>query len=275
MNIFSPKYIVSLSCLHLLFLSPPAEAARKGYVRAPSSFVLEVNGRVFEEKNADTRRAPASLTKIMTALVVLEKCRLDEVATVSRAAARETGSRIGLRRGDRLTIHDLLAAMLIASANDAARAVAEHVAGNQKAFVMLMNRRAQSLNLHNTRFSNASGHDDGGLYSSAHDLAVLTEAALRNATFAELVALRSMHITTVRGNHSYSFRNKNRLIGRYSGARGVKTGTTPKAGQCLVALAQRDDRRVLLVMMNSRSRWRIAPALLDAAFAADLTEPDE
>jgi D-alanyl-D-alanine carboxypeptidase (penicillin-binding protein 5/6) len=273
MKFFSPKTAYFLVCLHLLASAPPAEAARSSKLRAPASYVLKINGTVYEEKNPDTRRAPASLTKIMTALVVLEHCRLDEVATVSRAAARETGSRIGLRRGDRLRVRDLLAAMLIASANDAARALAEHAAGSQANFVKLMNRRAQGLKLRNTRFSNASGHDDGGLYSSAHDLAVLTEVALRHATFAQLVNLRSMRVTTVRGNRSYFFKNKNRLIGRYAGARGVKTGTTPKAGKCLVALAQRDDRRVLLVMMNSPSRWRTAPALLDAAFAADLAHP--
>jgi len=275
MNFFSLKYVWLPVIVHLLTVALPANAARSGHLRAPASFVLEINGTVFEERYPDARRAPASLTKIMTALVVLEKCRLDEVVTVSRAAARESGSRIGLRRGDRLTVRDLLAAMLIASANDAARALAEHAAGTQTGFVQLMNRRARDLNLHNTRFSNASGHDDRRLYSSAHDLALLTEAALHNATFAELVALRSMHITTVRGNRTYSFRNKNRLIGRYPGAQGVKTGTTPKAGKCLVALAQRADRRVLLVMMNAPSRWRTAPALLDAAFAADLAQPHE
>jgi serine-type D-Ala-D-Ala carboxypeptidase (penicillin-binding protein 5/6) len=243
-------------------------AVHRTVAQSPSSYLLQVNGETYQEKNPDLRRAPASLTKIMTALVVLEKGTLDDVVTVSAAASRETGSRIGLRRGDRLKVRDLLAATLIASANDAARALADHEAGNQEAFVTLMNDRARSLKLHNTQFTNASGHDQKGLYTSAHDLAIMTEQALRIPIFAELVSERSMRITTVSGNHSYSFKNVNRLIGHYPGARGVKTGTTSKAGKCLVALAERGDTRVFLVLMNARDRWRTAPAMLDAAFAA-------
>ena len=233
----------------------------------PSSYLLQVNGQTYQEKSPDLRQAPASLTKIMTALIILEKDPLDQVVTVSAAASRETGSRIGLRRGDQLRVRDLLAATLMASANDAARALADHHAGNQYAFVNLMNQRARSLNLQNTMFSNACGHDQRGLYTTANDLAVLTERALRIPLFADLVARRSMSITTLKGR-SYSFHNVNRLIGRYPGARGVKTGTTYKAGKCLIALAERGDTRVLLVLMNSRDRWHTAPAMLDAAFAA-------
>jgi len=275
----------SFCCIALLIpaiLAGPATAAHRkphrahkaGHVtlqssgHAPSSYLLQVNGKTFQEKNPDLRRPPASLTKIMTALVVLEKGRLDDVVTVSAAAARETGSRIRLRRGERFKVRDLLAATLMASANDAARALADYQAGNQQAFVARMNERARSLNLHNTRFTNPCGHDHEGLYTSANDLAILTERALRIPVFAELVAQRSMRITTVDGKRSFSFKNVNRLIGRYPGARGVKTGTTPKAGQCLVALAERGDTRVFLVLMNARNRWRSAPAMLDAAFAA-------
>lgn len=245
-----------------------ADAASSPFADPPASYLLQINGRTFRERRPDLRRPPASLTKIMTALVVLERCDLDEVVTVSSGAARETGSRIGLRRGERLKVRDLLAATLMASANDAARALADHVGGNQKAFVKQMNERARSLKLRNTRFTNAAGHDHSGLYSTASDLAVLAEKALGIPLFCELVARRSMRITTVRGNRSYWLKNKNRLIGRYPGARGVKTGTTPNAGQCLVALAVRDNTRVLLVIMQSKNRWRAAPAMLDAAFAA-------
>lgn len=234
----------------------------------PPSYLLQVNGQTFRERNPNARHAPASLTKIMTALVVMEKCRPDEVVRVSASAARETGSRIGLRRGDRLTVRDLLAATLIASANDAARALADHASGSQKAFVAQMNARARSLQLQNTQFTNACGHDHAKLYSSAHDLAILAERALRIPLIADLVERRVMLIRTVNGGKSFKLKNKNRLIGRYPGASGVKTGTTPKAGQCLVALVNRDDKKVLLVIMHSRHRWQTAPAMLDAAFAA-------
>ena len=250
-------------------ITDETSAATSPFANPPSSYLLQVNGRTILEKNPNFRRAPASLTKIMTALIVLEKCRPDEVVTVSRGASRETGSRIGLRRGERLTVRDLLAAALIASANDAARALADHVAGSQKAFVAQMNARARALELRNTRYTNACGHDNPGLYSSAYDLSIIADRALRFPLFADLVSTRDTRIVTVKGNRSFHLKNVNRLIGRYPEALGVKTGTTPKAGQCLVALAKRNDKKVLLVFMNSRHRWQIAPTMLDAAFRAD------
>lgn len=261
-------------CTALLFFGSAGyagDAAASPFTNPPPTYLLQINGQVYRERNAYIRRSPASLTKIMTALVVMEKCDLDEVVVVSRGAARETGSRIGLRRGQKFTVRDLLAATLMASANDACRALADHACGNQKNFVVQMNARARALELYNTRFSNACGHDNPGLYSTAHDLATLTGKALQNPLFAKLVARSGMRITTVDGKRSFYLRNKNRLIGRYRGAVGVKTGTTPNAGQCLVALAEREDRKVLLVIMRSRHRWRIAPPMLDAAFAARST----
>jgi serine-type D-Ala-D-Ala carboxypeptidase (penicillin-binding protein 5/6) len=258
-------------CIALIvsgFLASGAAAANSPFAHPPTSYLLQVNGQTYREKSPNLRRPPASLTKIMTALIVLENSRMDEVVTVSAGASRETGSRIGLKRGDRLKVRDLLAATLIASANDAARALADHLGGNQKAFVKLMNDRARSLKLQNTHFTNACGHDQKGLYTTANDLAILTQRALRNPLFAELVARRTMRITTMKGNRSYSLKNKNRLIGRYPGAKGVKTGTTPRAGKCLVALAERGDTRVFLILMNARHRWQTAPAMLDAGFAA-------
>ncbi|WP_246044889.1 D-alanyl-D-alanine carboxypeptidase family protein [Geomonas ferrireducens] len=253
--------------LLLLVCVPFPHAAAASSYPAPT-YLLKIDGHVYRQRNASLRRAPASLTKMMTALVVMERCDLDEVVTVSRAASRETGSRIGLRSGQKFRVRDLLAATLIASANDACRALADHACGNQKIFVLQMNARARALGLENTHFSNACGHDNAGLYSSAHDLARLAEAGMRIPYFASLVAKRSMHISTIDGRRSFYLRNKNRLIGRYPGAVGVKTGTTPNAGQCLVAIAEREDRKVLLVIMHSPNRWKAAPALLDAAFAA-------
>ncbi|WP_136516410.1 D-alanyl-D-alanine carboxypeptidase family protein [Geomonas edaphica] len=253
--------------LFLLVCAPfPPAAAASSYPAL--TYLLKIDGHIYRQRNASLRRAPASLTKMMTALVVMERCDLDDVVTVSRAASRETGSRIGLRSGQKFRVRDLLAATLIASANDACRALADHACGNQKTFVLQMNARARALGLENTRFSNACGHDSAGLYSSAHDLASLAEAGMRLPYFARLVARQSMRISTVDGRRSFYFRNKNRLIGRYPGTVGVKTGTTPNAGQCLVAIAEREDRKVLLVIMHSPNRWKAAPALLDAAFAA-------
>lgn len=265
MKIFSSKKLGLI--LILLICAPLPQPAVASNYPAPT-YLLKIDGQVYRQRNAYLRRAPASLTKMMTALVVMDRCDLDDVVTVSRAASRETGSRIGLRSGQKFRVRDLLAATLIASANDACRALADHTCGNQKKFVLQMNARARALGLENTRFSNACGHDSAGLYSSAHDLARLAEAGMRVPYFAGLVARRGMHISTIDGRRSFYFRNKNRLIGRYPGAVGVKTGTTPNAGQCLVAVAKRQDRKVLLVIMHSPNRWKAAPALLDAAFAA-------
>lgn len=269
MKIFSPSILLLVVTLCLSHPGPALAKRHRGDPRggSGSSYLVLVNGKTFREQNADKRRPPASLTKIMTALIVLERARLDDLVTVSRAAAGETGSRVGVRRGERFRVRDLLAASLIASANDATRALADHVAGSQPAFVQLMNERAESLGLGDTRFSNVCGHDQKGLYTTARDLVILTERALRIPAFADLVAQRSLRIQTATGRRTIAFHNVNRLIGRYAGARGVKTGTTPNAGQCLVAVAERDNIRVFLVLMHSRKRWQQAPALLDAGFA--------
>ena len=266
------KILLMTRCIvAMLLLSgiPPyrAEAAGSPFANPPAAYLLQVNGETFQERNSNTRRPPASLTKIMTALIIMERCDLDEVVVVSRGAARETGSRIGLRQGERLTVRNLLAATLMASANDACRALADHEAGNQKNFVAKMNARARKLKMKNTRFSNACGHDSANLYSTAHDLAILTNDAMQIPLFTKLVAKRSMRITTKDGR-SYYLKNLNRLIGNYPGAQGVKTGTTPNAGQCLVAIAERKDKKVLLVIMHAKNRWRTARGMLDAAFAA-------
>lgn len=231
-----------------------------------SSYILRINGETVWVHRPERRLAPASLTKIMTALLVLEREPLDRVVTVSRAAAAESGARIGLRRGDRMTVGNLLAATLIFSANDACRALADHVGGDGGRFITLMNARAEKLGLEGTHFSNPCGHDQPRHYSTAHDLAILAETALGNETFRKLVSLQQQQIRTVDGKRRFDLRNRNHLLGRYPGAAGVKTGLTPDAGGCLIALAERKGTRVLLVMLHARNRWRDAAAMLDRAF---------
>jgi len=230
------------------------------------SYLLTIDGETVWAHRPERRLAPASLTKIMTALLVLEREPLDRVVTVSRGAAAESGARIGLRRGDRMTVGDLLAATLIFSANDACRALADHVGGDRERFVTLMNARAGKLGLKATRFSNPCGHDHPRHYSSAQDLAVLAETALENETFRDLVSRRQQQIRTVDGKRRFDLRTSNHLLGRYPGTAGVKTGRTPDAGACLIALAQREGTRVLLVMLHARNRWHDAAAMLDRAF---------
>jgi D-alanyl-D-alanine carboxypeptidase (penicillin-binding protein 5/6) len=223
------------------------------------------DGRTLWAGHAEARLASASLTKMMTALLVLEDGRLDEPVTVSRAAARETGTRIGLRAGERFRAGDLLAATVVRSANDACRALADHAS---PAFVERMNARAAALGLADTHFVEPCGHDRPGQYSSAADLARLAEEVMRHGEYARLARLPRAAIATLDGRRRFRFGNTNALIGRYEGALGVKTGTTEGAGRCMVALAERNGVRVLVVLLKARDRWWNAAGLLDRAFEA-------
>jgi D-alanyl-D-alanine carboxypeptidase (penicillin-binding protein 5/6) len=255
-------------CCVLFGLTGAAGAAQDAdpFPGVASSYLVQVNGKTLWEHHSGRALPPASLTKMMTALLVLERGRLDEVVIVTAAATREAGARLGLAPGDRMRAGDLLAAALLGSANDAAHALAERVGGDERRFVRQMNRRAQGLGMRDTRFANATGHDHPGHYSTGRDLAILAEAALRNETFARLVATPRMTIRTSDGGRTFSLENRNEMMGRYPGAIGVKSGQTRRAGPCLVALAERHQTRILLVLLNAPNRWRDAATILDAAF---------
>ncbi|MBP2677497.1 MAG: Serine-type D-Ala-D-Ala carboxypeptidase [Deltaproteobacteria bacterium] len=231
-----------------------------------AAYLVKVDGREVWARNPDRPLPPGSLTKMMTALLVLERADLGQVATVSREASRETGTRLGLAPGDRMSVIELLGATLLDSANDACHALADHVAGSEKRFVSLMNARAREMGLSNTRFANACGHDDPGLYSTARDLARLAETAMGNPVFAKMSGLVEGEISTADGGKTFLLENRNLLIGSYPGAKGVKTGFTGRAGKCLAAFAERDGKRVLLVLLNAPDRWWKAGPILDAAF---------
>jgi D-alanyl-D-alanine carboxypeptidase (penicillin-binding protein 5/6) len=252
-----------------IVLAGMAEAAgppdRFGNVAA--AYLVKVDGREAWVRNPSTPLPPGSLAKMMTALLVLERADLRSVATVSPEASRETGTRLGLARGDRMIVLELLAATVIASANDACHVLADHVAGSETKFVALMNARAREMGLSGTRFTNACGHDAPGMRSTARDLARLAEAAMGNPVFAKMAGLEESWISTADGGKKFPLRNSNRLIGRYRGAIGVKTGFTGSAGKCLVALSERGGSRVLLVLLNAPDRWWKAEEILDAAFA--------
>jgi len=232
-----------------------------------AAYVVEVDGRALWSRDAERALPPASLTKIMTALVFLESGKpLDGVVTVSARAQRATGSRLGLKAGERLRAAEALAATLLRSANDACLALAEHVAGDKARFAALMNARARELGLTRTHFTNPCGHDEPGHVSTARDLAVLARAAMAKPVFARIVETVDLSIATLDGRR-FALVNGNELVGRYAGAVGVKTGFTPGAGKCLVAIARRDGVEVLLVLLNGRNRWWESVAVLDRAFA--------
>lgn len=262
-------------CLAFLASAARAEAAGPGdpFGSVAAAYLVKVDGRELWARNPDRRLAPGSLTKMMTGLLVLERADPGQVATVSLEASRETGTRLGLEAGDRMLVIDLLVAALLGSANDACHALADHVAGSEKEFVLLMNARAREMGLSHTRFANACGHDASGLYSTARDLASLAETAMGNPVFAKIAGVVGGGISTADGGKNFSVENKNELIGRYRGAKGVKTGFTGSAGKCLVALAERGRKRVLLVLLNAPDRWWKAEEILDAAFARGSAAP--
>ena len=256
-------------CLGIVASAVWAEAEEPGdpFGNVAAAYLVKVDGREVWARNPDASLPPASLTKMMTALLVLERADLRSVVTVSGEASRETGARLGLAPGDRMPVIDLLAATLLGSANDACHALAEHVAGTETKFVTLMNARAREMGLSNTRFANACGHDAPGMRSTARDLARMAEAAMGTPVFAKMAGLEDGWISTADAGKKFSLENKNLLIGRYRGAIGVKTGFTGSAGKCLVALAERGGKRVLLVLLNAPDRWWKAEEILDAAFA--------
>jgi D-alanyl-D-alanine carboxypeptidase (penicillin-binding protein 5/6) len=204
----------------------------------------------------------------MTAVIAIDEGDPNANVTVSRHAARATGHRLRLRTGQTFRLGDLIQAMLVTSANDACRAVAEAIGGTETEFVNKMNRYAEALALTETHFVNACGFDAPGHYSTAQDLARLATAAQERPAFAEAVKVRSGRLVTVDGRRGYPLRTTNRLIGTFDGMVGVKTGFTRDAGRCLIARVVREEGDVLLVMLNAPRRWGDASVLLTRAFDA-------
>jgi D-alanyl-D-alanine carboxypeptidase (penicillin-binding protein 5/6) len=241
--------LVALAALTLALVVvgvAPARAAddRPPQLSAPSAILMEAStGEVLYERAADKRRAIASTTKLMTALLTMEHARLSDNATASSYIASPIESKLSLRPGERMSVADLLRGLMLESANDAAVTLAEHISGSRSAFVRLMNRRARELKLENTHFENPIGLDAPGNYSSAHDLARLA-VALREHSFVRKIANRTS-ATLSTGYRPRTIRNRNTLLGRDRRINGLKTGHTAAAGYVLVGT--RSQRGVTLV----------------------------
>ena len=252
-------------------LRTPAPTTSAPEVGAGSAVLVDLDsGQVLFELDRHERRPIASLTKIMTALLVVERAGLTDVVTVSEGAASGQVSGIsglGLEPGERIRVNELLYALLLQSANDAALALAEHVSGSVDAFVEAMNARAEQLGMTRTMFASPNGLDDSG-YSSAGDLVRLTRAALRSRGFASVVATR-FHTVESLDAEPRIVQNRNVLLWLYPGAIGVKTGFTSPAGFCVVAGAQRGDERLLAVVLGEPGEpFSDAASLLNYGFEA-------
>lgn len=251
---------------------------------AAAVLIDEDSGTVLYEKNADERRPVASITKVMTLLLTFEalqagKISLTDIVPVSEHAYHMGGSQIWLEPGEQLTLQEMLKAVCISSANDAAVAVAEFVAGSEPAFVDAMNARAAALGMTATHFANACGLDEEGHLSSARDVAVMSREMLLH--HPEVREYCTVWMDTLRGGKTQLV-NTNKLLKSYPGITGLKTGTTGKAGVCITASAERDGLRLIAVVLGAASgkeRFEAAKTLLDYGFAhydsAEVALPDD
>ena len=246
-------------------------------LNAKSVILMEAStGRVLYESNADERLRPASVTKIMTILLVMEAIKAgtisyDDIVSVSENAASMGGSQVYLEPGEQMSVEELLKCVIISSANDASVALAEHVAGSEEAFIQRMNERAEQLGMKNTHFVNTSGLDDAPEsdkhLTSARDVAIMSRELINN--HPDVFKYSTIWMDTIR-NGAFGLTNTNRLIRFYRGATGLKTGSTSKAGFCISATAERDGMSLIAVVMASPTRDirnEAAKTLLDYGFA--------
>ena len=258
-----------------LLLALPAAAAGPD-IPAPSAILIDAaTGTILYEKNANERLRPASVTKVMTLLLVMEaldsgKIGWDDMVVTSDTAAAKGGSQVYLEPGEQMSMDEMLKSVVVSSANDCATALAEHVSGSETAFVELMNRRAQELGLTDTHFVNCTGLDDAEEaqehLTTAHDIAVISRELLKHEAIKKYTTI---WMDTVRGG-KFGLANTNKLVRFYDGTTGLKTGYTSAAGHCLSASAERDGIELIAVVLHCKSsadRFESAKALLNYGFA--------
>lgn len=224
--------------------------------------------RILYGKNEKVKCAMASTTKIMTATVVLENAKLSDEVTISAKAGGTGGSRLGLKKGDKITLNDLLYGLMLRSGNDAAVAIAEHVGGSVKGFADMMNKKAQELGLNDTNFVTPHGLDNSKHYTTAFELAKLTDYALQNEKFAQIVGTKQTSITI--NGVQRTIANTNELLGVLNGVVGVKTGFTNGAGRCLVTETKRNDKDIITIVLGAdtkKDRTRDSIKLIEYTFS--------
>ena len=269
------KKLLCLLCIFALIV--PVQAADL-QVPAKSAVLMDVaTGQLLYEQDAHTPLAPASVTKVMTMLLIMEaidsgRISWNDTVTTSEAAAAKGGSQIYLKVGEGMTVTDMVKSIAVSSANDCACAMAEHIAGSESAFVELMNKRAKELGMNDTHFVNCTGLDDSAdakdHKTSAHDIALMSRELLKN--HPDIKKFTTIWMDTVRDG-AFGLSNTNKLVRFYPGATGLKTGFTSQAGYCLSASALREDMELVAVVMgceSSKDRFAACKSLLDHGFAS-------
>ncbi len=236
-------------------------------VSAQASILMEQKtGTIVYEKNAHKRMRMASTTKIMTGLIAVESAKLDTPVVMTDAMVRVEGTSMGLKAGDIVTVEGLLYGLLLQSGNDAANALAIHIAGSAKKFAERMNQKAAQIGMKESSFVTPSGLDNDAHYTTAYDMALLTCYAMNNPKFAEIVSSVKKTIQFVSPNEKRTYYNHNRLLKECDGVEGVKTGFTKKSGRCLVTSCKRNDIRLIAVTLNAPSDWNDHKMLYNFGF---------
>ena len=260
------RRLILLLAAILLLIPCRAEAEEVGTSAKSCIIIDEASGRVLLTHNAEAALPMASTTKVMTALLALENGDLDAPVTCSRTAFGVPGTSIYLTEGETLPLRDMLYGLMLASGNDAATAIAEHIGGTVEAFCHLMTVRAAELGCKNTVFLTPHGLPCEGHYTTAHDLALIAREAMTHPEFREIVGTTRATIPWEGRSYDRVLNNKNKLLTTYEGATGIKTGYTKKAGRCLVFGAEREGMRIIGVVLNCSDWFNEAARLMDIAF---------
>lgn len=244
------------------------EKIKEPQINSCSAVVIDRNtNTILYGKNENQKRKMASTTKIMTATVIIENCNLSDIVTISKKAASTGGSRLGLKTGDKIIVNDLLYGLLLKSGNDAAVALAEYCSGSISNFADMMNKKAFELGLHNTHFETPHGLDSNEHYTTAYELALLSNYAMQNKTFRTIVGTKTTTINI--NNISRQISNTNELLGNFDGVYGIKTGFTNGANRCLVTACKRQNMDIICVVLGAdtkKFRTQDSVKLLNYAF---------
>ena len=255
------KFISALAALSLLLPGCPAAYAETPCPSARSAIVMTSKGRIMYEKNADAQALIASTTKLMTAIVTLENAKLNELVDITYECCNIEGSSMYLKAGERYTVKELLLGLLLVSGNDAAQALALHVAGSVENFTKLMNAKAAELGMEDSSFENPHGLDAPGHYSTARDMAKLMCCCMENESFRQLCATKSCLIK------GQTLINHNKLLDMCPDCIGGKTGYTQAAGRCLVSCCERNGLRLICVTLSAPDDWNDHIRLYDWAYS--------
>lgn len=263
----------------LMFTVPPFSYAKPNTEQDSLNFEQEINSYILKDmstsevlmsKNTATRVQPASLTKILTAIIAIESGKLGDVVEIPKEAAAVEPAKAGFDVGEKIRLVDLVKASMVRSSNDAAFAIAIYLGGSVKGFAGIMNRIAKKIGMTDSHFTNPAGYDRdlyAGHYSTADDLLLLTEYAIGNEIFNRIAALDSVSFYDRKSKKKYSLKSSNKLLENYQYAVGIKTGYTLKAGKCLIARAKKENNDMVLVMLGAgKKRWEFAERMFEQAF---------